>query len=246
MGVSAKLDFKVDNESFSFEWKDGQPSEEMLQHISVFDSECARWYTTEKGETRYLPYGMDMFAKLATFCDKLKISFRDEIPQHLDLPQEITALDSDIQLGNIICRIISGDEKIFDEPVIKLTSEDSERLKTLEIDMTLKSEEVLGNEIRTIEGQIKRLEKIKSIYEDANNITNQDAIKDINNKIDTYNSAKIAKDLSQKEKFGYDYLEGTGSDSWKIMYEAAKEFSLIAYPGMDTPYIGESQVLYLV
>lgn len=238
--ASARFDFKVDDNLDFFKWKDGQPSRDMLQYISVFDSECARWYTIEKGETRYLPYGMDIFKKLASFCDSIQASLKNEIPQHLELPTAIQSLASDSQVGELIKRIKDADEGVLYESQMKLTPDEVKRYKELEIEMTMKSDEVIRNEIKTIEGKIRRLDNLKSTSKDIFDATNTVAIEKLNKKIADYLTAQSALELSRKEKFGDDYLKGTGSDTWKTMFEAAREFSLIAYPEKDAPFLGES------
>ena len=66
----AKATFKLSIDADAdqeIEWEDGKPSDEVLTHITVFDSKCARVIVDEKNEAAYLPYGAHVFEELVVF-----------------------------------------------------------------------------------------------------------------------------------------------------------------------------------
>ena len=60
--------------------------------------------------------------------------------------------------------------------------------------------------------------------------------------VDAYQSAQTAASLAAKS-FTEDasLLPGTGGDAWKELFEAARKFSVVAYPGKNFPELGDTQ-----
>ncbi len=237
--ASARIEFQVNGKPQTFSWVDGNTSADILQNIAVFDTECARWYTNAKGETRYLPYGMDVFGKLAAFCDKIRAKLKAEAPQPMQLPSSIQLLSTDKTLGRIVNRIIKGDERVLSEPLLSLNPEQTQRLQTLEFQMSTKSADVITKEIKTLQEKIRRIRVINVFVEQAEMSLSSDSISSTNTNILNHQDAVKALKLSREQVFDSEYLPGTGSEPWKIMYEAAREFSVVAYPDNEFPFIDE-------
>jgi energy-coupling factor transporter ATP-binding protein EcfA2 len=59
-------------------WIDGQPSNDVLSNICVFDAKCARIILNEKNEISYLPYGAHLFSSLAELLQELQQKLKAE------------------------------------------------------------------------------------------------------------------------------------------------------------------------
>ena len=53
------------------EWA-GQGEDEFISRVSVFDSQCAAVYLTEKTDVAFRPFGLDVFDKLVRVCKTIR------------------------------------------------------------------------------------------------------------------------------------------------------------------------------
>lgn len=67
--AQATIELSVDDEDIAVQWTAGTPTSEILAEIAVFDSQCARVFLDQANEVVYLPYGIDVFGKLARLTD---------------------------------------------------------------------------------------------------------------------------------------------------------------------------------
>ena len=74
----ATIELSVDGNDVAVRWTAGTPASELLFEIAVFDSHCARVFLDEANEVVYLPYGMDVFGRLAALCMALRERFKQQ------------------------------------------------------------------------------------------------------------------------------------------------------------------------
>ncbi|MBZ0255152.1 hypothetical protein K8I31_03775, partial [bacterium] len=92
---SANIHYLINNEEKTFNWEDGKTPPIDLSNILVFDSDCATAYIEQKNDIAFLPFGLDVFPKLANVAS--------QICEKID--SKITALENkklrndDIQIG---------------------------------------------------------------------------------------------------------------------------------------------------
>ncbi len=70
--ATAAFDFEVDGEKRTEELIDEVRYPESLKEIAVFDSKCARLFVDKNNRISYIPYGLDIFQRLANVCDEVK------------------------------------------------------------------------------------------------------------------------------------------------------------------------------
>jgi hypothetical protein len=69
--VSVK--YKVGAEQDAREWA-GNGEDEFVSRVSVFDTQCAAVYLTEKTDVAFRPFGLDLFDKLVQVCKAVRAS----------------------------------------------------------------------------------------------------------------------------------------------------------------------------
>src|SRR5450830_1954409 len=68
----ANFELLIDHQVAEVQWVANKPAPDPLSAIAVFDSHCARAYVDNKGDFAYIPYGLDILAKLVALCAELK------------------------------------------------------------------------------------------------------------------------------------------------------------------------------
>ena len=208
-----------------------------MSSVAVFDSQCARVYTEDKGRTvDYLPYGLDLLKTLGLACkDRIGKRLQNEITA---IHQGLNALQSEVgtsnQYGKFIEDIIGGkiNDKIGlgkaqDKPAF--TPDDQRLLNKLEKDPKGRNSEKQAQDLRKKQDKMADLKsKIVDLTKTIDNFSNQ-----IPNMI---KGIEVAKEMvsAEAEKFtSNDLLPGTvKEEAWKKLYLAAQEFSVIAYPSL--------------
>jgi hypothetical protein len=65
------IKYKVGTEPKPLEWA-GNGEDEFISRVSVFDTQCAAVYLTEKTDVAFRPFGLDLFDKLVQACKAVR------------------------------------------------------------------------------------------------------------------------------------------------------------------------------
>jgi len=243
---TAVVELAVNGEDIAVRWKAGAASSDILSEIAVFDSHCARVFVDEANEVVYLPYGLDVFGKLAGLCKTLKDRITlvaREIPQQL---------------------LIAGDfsERTIAGRFVRTLSDKSDRaqiaiLGTLDEKQTARLEQLgtlvgsaKANPPKQRAAQLRRtkerFENLQTKLKGIATAQSDDATVALKALRHAAMVAAQASQLASTEAFKDDPLATTGSDPWRLLFDAAKTFSEVsAYPGEPFPVVDQDAVCVL-
>lgn len=239
---TAKFDIKIMGVSHEVEWSRDTTPPDRLSSISVFDSKCARSYTTAEQDVAYLPYGLDIIEGLANqVLPKLSEMLESEI-KGID----ISKLPFEHLLGNTEVGRVIGELSIKSNPgtitsLGTITADDIERIAELE--KALKE----GNPLAKAEELRRSAMRLKAFADKLAKPlvwVSSDAVE----KLQKINDEKIAAEDAEKKAAealcsGEELLLGTGEQVWKLLFEAARRYSTeVAYPGEGFPQSAEGKV----
>lgn len=232
---TAILKIKQDDKPKDVVWTQGVPADPVLTNITVFDGRCARVITDDRNQINYLPYGCDVFQKLAEIVQRVKA----------DLETEITVItpiqDSAIVAGTASAKFLESLLETTKEEVIQAatdwTSQDELQLITQE-ELARTSDSTKATQ------EVARLDKVKGRINDAASVVIRliTTCTDLTNEaiqkaLSEVNAAQLAHAVAVAERQTPETLPGVAStDQWEILYKAAKKYSEeIAYPGQSFP-----------
>jgi len=232
---TATLKIKQNGASKDIPWIQGAAPDPLLTNISVFDGRCARVITDARNEISYLPYGADVFQKMADLVQRIKD----------DLEAEMTALepvqDSAVAEGT--------PSAIFLASLSETTKDDDINSATIwtpqdQEELTAKEELARSSDPTKSTQEIARLDKIKGHVNVAATtaaalLSNSAAITNeaIRNVLAELAAAQLAYATAVAARQTPEPLPGIAStDQWEILYKAAKRYSEeLAYPGEPFP-----------
>jgi len=232
----ATFDLEVDGEAVSFTWTRGGAPCDHLSQVAVLDAHCVRVFLDEANEVVYLPYGLDIFKKLSELCKALKTRLQSELSSLAAAPEAIKRFKTDTPAGKILHSLKHDTQVSRLETLAKLTADEQLRLQKLEgqiADYTNNSPKVKAERLRRQKRRIDTLRNaIKQIEEDLSS-----------SKLDELREAKLAAEsaaaaalLASSQTFTSEPLQSVGSDTWRLMYEAAERYSTSdAYPDQEFP-----------
>lgn len=242
MVPTAKFDIKVMGASHEVAWSRDKTPPDQLSSISVFDSRCARSYITAEQDVAYLPYGLDIIESLANHV----------LPRLTDiLESEINGIDvsklpfehllGDTEVGAAIGDLsIKSDVEVITS-LGTITEDDIRRIAELE--EALKE----GNPLAKAEESRLSAMRLKAFGEKLSKPlvwVSSEAVE----KLQKINDEKIASEDAEKKaadalRCGEELLQGTGEQVWKLLFEAARRYSIEeAYRGVDFPQSAEGKV----
>lgn len=233
----ASFDLLIDNQPVEVTWLADQPAPEPLSALAIFDSHCARAYVDNKGDFAYIPYGLDILEKLVGVCAKLKTKASNEANALRPQLDVFAALGQTPTKAGALARGLSAKTKPADvEALAYLTDGDQERLALLnkalsERDPKQKAQDLKAKAIRHTE-LAQRMATSAAHLSEGKLAVLRDLI---GNSI----AAKEAAELAGK---GFKETPGllpcTGGESWKALFEAARQFSVESHPDKEFPHLG--------
>ena len=235
------IKYKVGNEEGVREWS-GEGEDEFISQVSVFDTQCAAVYVTEKTDVAFRPFGLDLFDKLVKACKAVRSRLEGE--QRALAPSALGTLQTQVPestaVGKLLTSLSSLTKPTTVEALAHVSPDEDSRLELLErslLDLQTSDSEKLA---RQLDSQSGRIRALAQHFKNVEAALSADAVASIFQVRD-----KIQKITDEAEKlragtFPTGVLKGTGSDLWLALWEAARRFSQqLAYPAQPFPFVDD-------
>lgn len=216
-------------------WQEGSTPPIELSEIAVFDARCARLYLTQEQDVEYLPYGLDIVEALGK-------QVIPEVERRLDA--EIEAISVDVRPfdhlagATAVGRLIAGlSASTTPEEVKALATLSEAELARLSVATEALAEPDPQSKATALIAAAKRIKELVGRIDTTEGLVDDAAaegLKELCTRCtDATNAERAAADgLRAGERL----LPGTGEAVWRILYEAARRFSVeVAYPGRPFP-----------
>ncbi|MCC7356240.1 MAG: hypothetical protein IT410_01320 [Candidatus Doudnabacteria bacterium] len=228
---SARIDYTVGSISKYVSWVDGTNSPEELSSVSVLDSNSASVHVKERNDVAFLPSGMDVLSKLASACAEIK----SKLALELELMPSQQFAEFAVYKGTNAEALItnmsdSKSTKQLEKIAVFGDVEEKElrRLTESKLNIIAQDPATKAKSINSQNNRFKslssRLARIEPVLTESSIAKLSELHKDFHDK----NTAALTSSASQFEK---EELKGVGGESWKLMWEAARQYSVEhAYP----------------
>lgn len=225
-------------------WRQGSPSPVELATVAVFDSQCARAFTDTEGEVAYTPRGLDVLAKLAILCGTLRTRLEFEIN---GIHASVTSF-ADLLGEHVAGRSLAKFERCSHLPAYRqqlaalatLSEADVAEIQRLAEQLAEANPAARANDLR---GKKARIESLATRWEMCEaELSDEKAAAAME-----YGAAFVAAETTAMlaaEAFTEEgrLLPGTGSDPWRALLSAARNFSTtLAYPEHRFPHVDGSR-----
>ncbi|WP_456680874.1 AAA family ATPase [Bradyrhizobium sp. USDA 3311] len=202
--------------------------------MSVFDSRTANVHVENTNDLAYTPLPLRILAGLAQACQDVKAKLAAEIkalqgqtPAVLSTPE----CKQDTAVGKLITGL-SGKTKPEDiENLAGLSPDEEARLQTLTTDLSSDPTRT----VRQLQGQESRIKTIVSQLEHLAAVATDETWTELSEAHTHLSNARSAAAAASANLFADEPLPDIGSDVWKVLWEAARDYSRAsAYP--DRPF----------
>ena len=221
------------------EWA-GQGEDEFISRVSVFDAQCAAVYLTEKTDVAFRPFGLDLFDKLVRVCKAIRVQLERE--QRALSSNTLRTVQDQIPEGTIVAKLLANITSLTKPETVRGLSrpsaEEESRLALLEnslLDLQANDPEKLVRQLTLRTGRVQALVRHIKDVETALSVEAVTAL--LNAQTECRRKGEEAKRL-RETTFDAGMLDGTGSESWNILWESARQFSQeFAYPRKPFPVV---------
>ena len=233
------IKYKVGAEPDPREWA-GASEDEFVSRVSVFDTQCAAFYLTEKTDVAFRPFGLDLFDRLVKACKAVRAKLESE--QRALGTNALAAVQTTIPEGTAVAKFLANVSSLTKPEAVQglaqLSPEEEARLALMEkslLDLQANDPEKLIRQLTVPAGRVQALVRHLKEVEAA---LSDDALKAVfDARTEGRRKSEEAKRL-REATFQQGLLRGTGTDAWTALWESARRFSQEqAYPHKPFPVV---------
>lgn len=232
---SATFDVTIDGVAASINWTADAAPPDGLSSVAVFDSRCARVYLSDEREVEYLPYGLDAVESLAKAVIPEVSSRLEEETARLNVDVSPFAhLAGDTAVGALVSSLSRLTKRAQIDALARLSEDDLQRMARLKEVLAEADPRARAKDLRL---QVARLKRVADHAKLIGDRLSDDSLDDI---MRVRDEAQLAieneREAAKVLRSGESLLPGTGDSVWRVMFEAARRYSMeLAYAEKPFP-----------
>ncbi len=243
VSTTAKIKYKQDNIEESYDWSNDAEANSHLKSINVFDGKSGTAYLSRHTDIKYKPAGMDILDRLVDVIQLVQEKLNSgKTSKQLQLT-DFDSIFADSEGTKAYALIEALDKKGAIDELNKLgvlSKKEHEELSRLEKEIPERERQAPAKYRDNLTKVTWRLDRIVAAAELLAAAITDDKQEQLSNSLKSKNTAAKIADEAKKAQFDDDYLNGTGNDLWKIMWQAAAGFAADAYPEHPFPHTGDA------
>jgi recombinational DNA repair ATPase RecF len=219
-------------------WQPGMTGSDLLLQVGVFDSNAAQLYVDQGNQIQFLPFGLALPHKLNELCLALKERLEKErkpITEQIALAA-VTFETARPTTAQAFCSKLSAttsDEAI--EEACAFSAQDQDRLA--EVNQVLASKGTTEADIRALAKWSSATAADAEMAQQGLSASKLTSFEELKQKA---TEARTAASTDAETLFSGEPLPGVGRDAWRVLWSAAKEYSVqVAYAGQPFPVVVE-------
>lgn len=220
---SASIEILRGSASSTVNWSPGSQSFD-LSKVSIFDSRSANTHVQAENNVAYIPVPMRILQTLGEACDILKARIEAKIG---DVESRTPAVISDHSLstasaaGNYVSALSAKSDIATLELLVALNEDEARRTATLESDLA-QDPKIITAKLKAQQTRLNGfIEKINS----AIVFSSEKSIAEFTTSKNDYEAAQTASKAASEVLFAASPLPEIGNDAWKLLWEAARNYS---------------------
>jgi energy-coupling factor transporter ATP-binding protein EcfA2 len=235
--AAASLHLDVAGSDEVIPWTDGQPPHRILGKIAVFDSDAAAVYVDEGSHIAFLPFNLDLLFRLNNVCIQLRGKLETEIKGLKDV---LANVKNDFSATTEAGRFLATLSAQTSEDTIKAATTWSEEHASRLQELTNFLSDQDQRELPHLHSFAGWAEQFAQRIADTSKALSEDSIHALQACQAEAIAARTAANAASEAAFNADCLPGVGTETWRRLYAAAREFSLqAAYPGRAFPVVDD-------
>ncbi len=232
---SAYITYKSDDQERQVSWSTCDGVQADLRPVDIFDTERGRMYLESESEVTYEPPALLFFSELIAVCEQISQRIDGKLGRHASRKPQIPAEFADTVVGKWYSSLSATTPPEDVALHTKWSTEDDQSVADLEERLAEKSPADRARELLTkkkhVEDMVRGIENLVSKLSDEN------SRRILKLKKDKLIKREAAQAAATKVFCGAP-LEGIGTDTWKLLWEHARQYSEDhAYAGRAFPHL---------
>ncbi|QIM17731.1 hypothetical protein G7066_01650 [Leucobacter coleopterorum] len=241
---TATISYSVGSKAMS--WSLGDQKSIHLSRLRFYDEDCGEAYVTKASEINYQPSALTILDQLSSACEILASEFKDRLlANDSDRPQ-LPLLNADTSASRFMKSLSADTTPEALSAAITLGDEHDARLaRSLTEEARLK-----GSDPNKEKSRLTELSRDWSVIEthtkELESSLNQESLEALIGQKKRVDQLREAARIASAQSFDSESIVCVGSEAWRALWEAAREFSLAdAYQDHSFPFTGEDAVCVL-
>lgn len=225
-----QITYQLGDHSTTVEWNADAPPIDAIRVVDIFDSDEASHYLSKESAAAYTPPMVGMFETLAAACDLIKTMLQTEQNQ---LVSALPAIPPNFELTEPARRYAAVTEATTEAAIQQLvswTEDDGRKLNELNERLKVADPGALARQKRATKVQVEQIIVALQQGFQAYGVAGIQTIREL--RAIAKSKRQMAAEAAQ---VGSAKLDGVGSNTWRALWEAAKSYSLTAYPNQGFP-----------
>lgn len=237
------INFTIDGETKSIQWLAESPAIEDLKDIDIFDTIGAGIYLNKETEASYIPSLIALFEDLVGACNRINSQLSGEEEQLVSQLPLIIDHFRTTEAGKTYLGLSSVHTEESLSTILNWSDEDEKEKRSLIDRLATKNPNDVAKTIRLQKQQVDQL--LDSLEKAFSALSKESCDKILALKKEAVIKRKIAED-GVKAQTNLSKLDGIGSETWRAMWEAARNYSAEhAYPQQEFPNTDEESLCVL-
>jgi energy-coupling factor transporter ATP-binding protein EcfA2 len=233
---SATIEYTVGNTKKQFAWSDKDEAQEDLGRVSVLDSYCATVYLNEKTDVAFRPFGLDLFDKLSDACEEIKDLLEKERKELANQGSKLPSVAEGTTVHKLLSSITSLTNPVEVEKLGTLSDDEKASLSDIGKRLHDLTSDDPRRTARVLNLRAQRIGALKARLEEVDKAIGSEGLRELSRTRGAMEEAANKISALHNDTFHAGLLTGTGSDIWRGLWEAAREFSTkSAYPQRRFP-----------
>ena len=232
----ATISFEKAGVQKSQNWSGQGPCDD-LDSVEIFDSSFGKIFVSSEDEVSYEPPVLTFFSSLISVCEKVSAALDDEVTRHPSQKPNIPHDQEGTPEGIWFKSINPGTTPQDIDRFCKFGAADKNDLRMLQQTLTEKAPAERASQLRKQQNHIDKL--IQDARKHLDQLSDQNCRQIIAAKKNWIRKKAETKIIAESTLSSSE-LAGIGTDIWKDLWEAAREYSnLIAYKDSDFPNVSQ-------
>lgn len=218
----------------SFQWHpDGAPVE-ALRGIDIFDSDEAAHYLSKESAASYTPPILAMFGSLASVCDRIKSQLQIDQDALVSKLPKLPAQSAGSAAGKIYSGLTARTSPTQVSKLVDWHAQDQSRLEQLQKRLSQTDPAAVAKRKRNSKRNAEKIIQALKLYTSA---YGDEALEQVR---------RLRRESATKRKAAQDAgrvfsskMEGIGTESWILLWQAAKAYSVLPYPNSNFPVVSD-------